>query len=84
MSELLVNSAKQLFQEGSRFRHINHGSRANKLGTVKYLRNDSLEQMKRAADPNHYYYHVDFDDGTFETYLGQIWMSENLTPVSID
>lgn len=82
MRENLVDAAKQLFHEGSRFRHINHGLSSNKIGTVKALRNDSFEKMSRNTNPNHYYYHVDFDDGTFETYLGQMWMSSNLTPVS--
>ena len=81
MRENLIDAAKQLFHEGSRFRHVNHGLRSNKIGTVRNLRNDSLEKMSRTTNPNHYYYHVDFDDGTFETYLGQMWTSSDLTPV---
>lgn len=41
----------------------------NKCGTVRYLRDDSHEKQMRKSDPNHYYYHVDFDDGSFETYI---------------
>lgn len=63
----------QLFTSGSRFLYTNHiGS---KYGTVKYLRDDTYEKKKREADPKHYYYHVDFDDGSFETYLSQAYMS---------
>jgi hypothetical protein len=41
----------------------------NKNGTIRYLRNDSYEISSRKSNSNHYYYSVDFDDGTFETYI---------------
>jgi hypothetical protein len=68
----IVNS--QLFKKGDRFRHINLGILANKIGTVEYLRDDSTEQASRKTDSTHYYYCVSFADGTFETYLGQMYM----------
>ena len=58
----------QLFFPGNRFSYM------GKLGTVKYLRDDDYEKSKRRTDSTHYYYSVDFDDGSFETYLGQYYM----------
>lgn len=74
MPEAFNISNSQLFRKGDRFRHINCGTLANKVGTVDYLRDDSTEQASRKADSTHYYYCVRFDDGTFETYLGQMYM----------
>lgn len=53
------------FNCGQRFYSIFN----NKYGTIKYLRDDSHEKQMRQSDPTHYYYHVDFDDGSFETYI---------------
>ena len=39
-----------------------------KYGTIKYLRNDSYEKYKRENNSLHYYYYVEYDDGTFNTY----------------
>jgi hypothetical protein len=52
------------FEPGQRF--IN--TRTNKTGTIKYLRNDERERNIRLSNPTHYYYNVDYDDGSFETY----------------
>jgi len=72
----LIIRQHQVFATGQRFRHIGMGTRADKYGTVRYLRDDTYEKVKRAQDPTHYYYHVDFDDNTFETYLNQMYMVE--------
>lgn len=53
------------FKEGQKF----FCSFNKKKGTIKYLREGEREQFIRLSDPTHYYYHVDFDDGTFETYI---------------
>ncbi len=45
-------------------------------GTIKYLRNDSHEQYKRKYDPTHFYYHIDYEDGSFDTYVSGM----NLVP----
>ena len=58
------------FQNGHRFYCIN----SNKFGTVRNLRNDSHEKLMRQSDLTHYYYHVDFDDGTFETYIHGMYL----------
>ena len=60
------------FKQGQRF-----CTNSNKLGTVRNLRDDSHENFMRQSDPTHYYYNVDFDDGTFETYIH----GKNLTPL---
>ena len=52
------------YNPGQRF--IN--TRTNKTGTVRYLRNDDYEKNQRIYDHAHYYYHVDYDDRSFETY----------------
>ena len=44
---------------------------------MRNLRDDSHEKFIRQSDPTHYYYNVDFDDGTFETYIH----GKNLTPL---
>jgi hypothetical protein len=46
----------------------------NKSGTVRYLRNDTYEKSKRHSDSSHYYYNIDFDDGTFETYMHGMYL----------
>lgn len=74
MPEAFNIANSQQFKKGDSFRHINIGNLANKVGTVEYLRDDSTEQASRKTDPTHYYYCVSFVDGTFETYLGQMYM----------
>ena len=59
--ELLVYSN---YEEGQRF--IN--TRTNKIGTVRYLRDGIYEKNQRKSNPAHYYYYVDYDDASFETY----------------
>lgn len=58
------------FLQGQRFRCIS----SKKFGTVRNLRNDSREIFMRQSDSKHYYYHVDFDDGTFETYIHGMYL----------
>jgi hypothetical protein len=41
----------------------------NKFGSVVNLRNDSREKKMRELDPSHYYYHLDYEDGSFDTYV---------------
>lgn len=60
-----LHETGQQFFPGQKFRCIYNG----KTGTIKYLRDDSHEKKSRALNPSHYYYHVDFDDGSFETYI---------------
>lgn len=57
----------QLFSEGDKFVCKYSG----KTGTVRNLRNDQYEKTQRLTNSYHYYYHVDFDDGSFETYQSQ-------------
>lgn len=52
------------YERGQRF--VN--TETNKTGTIRYLRNDEYEKNQRKSEPTHYYYHVDYDDGSFETY----------------
>ena len=40
-----------------------------KHGTVKYLRNDTYEKNCRKNNQHTYYYFIDYDDGTFDTYV---------------
>ena len=63
-----MENNNQRFQENDRFQHkIN-----NKTGTVKRLRDDLWEQKN--SWPANYHYSVNFDDGTFETYLNERYM----------
>jgi len=41
-------------------------TRSNKIGIIRRLRDDTYEQKHN--HPGIYYYCVDYDDGTFETY----------------
>lgn len=43
----------------------------NKFGIVRNLRNDSREKKMRKQDPTHYYYTIDYDDGSFDTYVSE-------------
>jgi len=49
----------------------------NKQGTIKYLRNDTYEREQRKKDPTHYYYYIDYLDGSFDTYVGA-WCLESI------
>lgn len=41
-----------------------------KLGKIIALRDDSYERRERLRDPKHHiYYHIQFDDGSFDTYI---------------
>ena len=42
-----------------------------KRGTVERLRDDAYERGRRCANPGHYFYSINFDDGTFDTYIAQ-------------
>ena len=43
----------------------------NKTGTINYLRDDDTEKKFRREDPTHYYYSVDYDDNSTNTYVNQ-------------
>jgi hypothetical protein len=60
----------QAFQRGDKFKHIHNG----KTGKVANLRDDEHEQTQRKSVPSTYYYSVDYDDGSSETYLNQDYM----------
>lgn len=46
-----------------------------KKGTITGVRNDSHEKSQRISNPNHgYYYMVDYDDSSFNTYVSGHWM----------
>ena len=52
----------------------------NKIGKIVELRDDSYERRERLRDPNHFYYHIQFDDGSFDTYIpgysiSKVWHS---------
>ena len=68
------NLVKQKFVTGDKFININ----TNKKGTVRRLRDDDYEKLQRKNDLTHYYYHVDYDDGSFETYEGE----KNMIPLT--
>jgi hypothetical protein len=57
----------QLFYPGDRVANFYD----EKTGTIKSFRNDKTEQQYRVSDKYHYYYDVEYDDGTFETYEPQ-------------
>ncbi len=62
--DLTKKSENLLYNPGQKF--INKFNQ--KTGTIRYLRNDEHEKNFRLTNPTHYYYHVDYDDGSFETY----------------
>lgn len=62
----------QLFFEGDRF--VNEYTK--KIGTVKSLRDDQYEKIQRLSNIDHYYYSVNYDDGSFETYECQQAMTK--------
>ena len=45
-----------------------------KIGIVVSYRNDSCEKIFRINDSYHHYYHVKYQDGTFDTYCHQKYM----------
>ena len=40
-----------------------------KIGTIVSLRNGERERRMRELNSSHYYYYIDYDDGTFDTYV---------------
>ncbi len=41
-----------------------------KIGKIVAIRDDSYERRERLRDPKRqYYYHIQFDDGRFDTYI---------------
>ena len=72
VNRFVVDSVKgPLFNDGDKFTNSN-----GQIGTVKYLRNDSHEKMMRKRDSNHYYYHVEYDDDSFDTYYSEYFMQK--------
>ena len=53
-----------VFAQGDRFLNLHTG----KTGQVVRMRNDEREQMMRTNNPRHYYYSVEYDDGSYESY----------------
>lgn len=43
-------------------------------GEIIYLRDDSYERKMRLTNPLHYYYYVQFEDGTTDTYVAGLLM----------
>lgn len=41
----------------------------NKYGIIINLRNDTWEKKMREQNQSHYYYHIYYDDNTFDTYV---------------
>ena len=64
-SETPVN--RQKFKEGDKIVNVTNGL----TGKIKSLRDDTFEQNARRTDPTHYFYHVTYDNGTFDTYVSQ-------------
>ena len=56
---------QKLFHTGDKFKVKYEPS---KTGTVRYLRDDKYE---RDLNPRVFHYHVDFNDGSFETYFNE-------------
>jgi hypothetical protein len=55
------------FADGSRVRHVWSG----RVGTVERLRDDAYERDRRASKACHFFYSVEFDDKTFDTYVAE-------------
>lgn len=62
--DLIKENNLKILRSGQRFKN----SWNKKIGIIKYLRDDESERAIRLTDPSHQYYHVDYDDGSFETY----------------
>lgn len=45
-----------------------------KYGTIENVRDDSYEKKCRKLDPQHIYYSIKFDDGTFDTYVNEAYI----------
>jgi ribosomal protein L29 len=63
------NGGMALFNQGDTFQLVD----GSKIGIVRRLRNDMWEQVNNWPK-GLYYYHVDFNDGSFETYLSERMM----------
>ena len=56
---------KYLFNKGERV----FDTLKKQEGTINYLRNDSYEKELRKKDSTHFRYFIDYDDGSFDTYV---------------
>lgn len=53
-------------------------------GTIKSLREDSYERTCREKDEKHgYYYHVEYEDGTFNTYVSGYFMKKDVRDIFV-
>lgn len=64
MSTYNINT-KYIYSQGEKIYDIYK----KKSGIIKHLRDDSREKSLRQTDPNHYYYFIEYDDGSFDTYV---------------
>ena len=63
-------SNRQRFEPGDKIINISN----NKTGVVDRLRDDTYEKTERNKNPTHYMYSITYDDGTFDTYVGQSFL----------
>jgi hypothetical protein len=63
-------SNRQRFVPGDKIINISN----NKTGVVDRLRDDTYEKTERNKNPTHYMYSITYDDGTFDTYVGQSFL----------
>ena len=74
----MIRISGPLFSNGEVFQVRN----TLKMGTVRKLRSDSHERQYNWPQ-NIYYYHVDFNDGSFETYLSEDMMVKITNPFNL-
>lgn len=73
----IQNNQNMMFATGDKVYDMHKKAR----GTIKYLRNDEYERVQRSQNSSHYYYYVEYDDGSFNTYVAKQDLVKILTPI---
>lgn len=68
----------EIFKIGDKIIYNPNGSIKGKSGTIKYIRDSTYERNMKSKNPSDYYYCVQFDDGTCNTYISSLFMKKQL------
>ena len=66
----------EIFKIGDKIIYNPNGSPKGKVGIIKYIRDSTYERNMKSKNPLDYYYCVQFDDGTSNTYISGLFIKK--------